>query len=84
MTTAIVHIPSPVLAPRGAALAANVMASVLAWLEAVGTARAAAHARRDQATRIAEAAATRRYAQQWIERDPRFKKENQARLARNR
>jgi|OpeIllAssembly_1097287.scaffolds.fasta_scaffold184317_2 hypothetical protein len=72
MTTAIVHIPSPVLAPRGAALAANVMASVLAWLEAVGTARAAAHARRDQATRIAEAAATRRYAQQWIERDPRF------------
>jgi hypothetical protein len=48
------------------------MARVLAWLEAAGNARAASHARRDQATRIAEAAETRRYAQQWIERDPRL------------
>lgn len=72
MTTITVHTPTPVRSPRGAALAANLMARLLAALEAAGTARAALAARRQAATRVAEAAQTRRYAQQWMDRDPRF------------
>ena len=53
-------------------MAANALARVLAWLDALGAARAAAATRRQTETRIAEAAETRRYAQQWVERDPRF------------
>jgi hypothetical protein len=61
-----------VTAPRGAALAAQLMVRMVTWLEAVTAARAAAASRRQEATRIREAAETRRFAQQWVERDPRF------------
>ncbi len=72
MTTISVHTPSPVAAPRGAALAANLIAHVMDWFEAVGTARAAAAVRRLEATHATEAAEVRRYAQTWVDHDPRF------------
>jgi len=72
MVTVTVHTPSSTLAPRVAALAANLIVRFLAWLEAVGTARAAAAARRQARTRMAEAAEVRRYAQSWMDHDPRF------------
>lgn len=72
MTTISVHTPSPVAAPRGAALAANLITRVMAWLEVFGTARAAAAVRRLEATHVTEAADLRRYAQTWVDHDPRF------------
>ena len=72
MVTMTVHTPRPVAAPRGAALAANLMARVLNWLDAAGQAHAAAAARRREAKRITEAAELRRYAQTWVSHDPRF------------
>ena len=72
MTTVTVRTPSPVAAPRGAAIAANLMARLMAWLEAVGRARAAAAVRRMEATRATEAAELRRYVEEWATFDPRF------------
>ena len=72
MVTMTVHTPSPVAAPRGAALAANLMAQVLNWLEAVGHRRATAATRRRESKRVMEAAELRRYAQTWVGHDPRF------------
>lgn len=72
MTTITVQTHRPVVAPRGAAIAATVVARVMAWLEAVGRARAAAAVRRRETTRATEAAELRRYVQEWASFDPRF------------
>ena len=72
MTTIAVHTPSTVAAPRGAALAADLFARLLHGLEAIGRARAAAAVRRQGASRATEVAQLRRYAQQWVNHDPRF------------
>ena len=72
MTTITVHTPSPVRCTpwRRPGRQPDGHVSWRGWKP--GTARATPTPRRDQATRIAEAAQTRRYAQQWIDRDPRF------------
>ena len=72
MTTLTVQTHRPVAVPRGAALAANLMARLLMALEHIGRARAAATVRRMEATRVAEAAELRRYAQTCVDQDPRF------------
>ena len=72
MTTITVHTPSPVAAPRGAEMAASVMARVMNWLEEVGRARPAASLSRLENTRITQAARLRLYAQQFEHQDPRF------------
>lgn len=78
MVTMTVQTHRPVAAPRGAALAANLMARLLNWLEATGQAHAAVVARRREALRVVEAAELRRYAQTWASHDPRFAADLQA------
>jgi hypothetical protein len=72
MTTITAHTPSPVAAPRGAALAAKLFARVLDALEGIGRARAMAVLSRMEATRATEAARLRLFAQQWERQDPRY------------
>ena len=72
MTSLTVQTHRPVAVPRGAALAAHLMARLLKGLEFIGRARAAATVRRMEATRVAEAAELRRYAQTWVSHDHRF------------
>lgn len=72
MTTITVRTPSPVAAPRAAALAARLFTRVLDGLEGIGRARAMAALSRMEATRVTEAARLRLYAQQCERQDPRF------------
>ena len=72
MASVSIHTPNHVAAPRGAALAAAVMASLLQGVERIVQWRAAAAARRHEASRVKDASKLRRYAYQFLGDDPRF------------
>lgn len=72
MASISIHTPNHVAAPRGAALAAGVMAALLHGIEKIGQWRTAAMARRSENRRVKDASALRRYAYQFLGDDPRF------------
>lgn len=69
MTTVTTLIPAAVAMPRGAAWAARLFGALLQTFQRASQERTAKSALAD---RVAEAAATRRYALQFREQNPRF------------
>jgi len=69
MSTITVQSPIKVVAPRGAALAAELAVRLLRWIEDTQRARAE---RLALASRHGEASALRQYAMRFASHDPRF------------
>lgn len=69
MTTITVNAPAKVSAPRGANFAATLFSALLRWFETKAEHRAE---RLEQASRQAESARVRLYAQEMLAQDPRF------------
>lgn len=72
MASVSIHTPNHVATPRGATLAAGVMAALLHAIEKIGQWRAVSAARRSEASRVRDASKLRRYAYQFLGDDPRF------------
>ena len=69
MSTITVHVPLTVAEPRGAKLAAHVFAALLRWAQKRVD---ASHVRREQISRLTDAARVRRLASAMNVVDPRF------------
>lgn len=69
MTTLTVNRTIPVSSPRGARWAAQVFSALLDWIE---NAARRNHERRQQTSRLTDAARVRSYAQDIASQDPRF------------